>query len=518
MFKSIKHKFAIYPFLLCLLPILTLYSENIDQVEFTLILLPSAVMLIFTLLLLLLAGLIVKDSKKAVLITAIFLVLFFSFGHVSRKIGIWEILNISNITILLIVWILLFITGIYFTLKTGSDLSFFTKASNAILLSLIAVLLFNITIYQAKKIAYRHGDVSSEIPDTAPSIGKDAVNRDIYYIILDAYADSETLEKIYGFNNHEFTDYLSEKGFYIAPQSRSNYSTTFLSLASSLNMNYVNNLSDPEEADSRDRDIPYEMIKENKVASFLKKRGYMFIHFSSGWGATAYNKSADMDFRFGWGNEFLMVLIKTTLLACFEGYIAEIDNRERILLTFSKLAELHRIKGPKFIFAHIPCPHPPYIFNSEGGKAARIVLEMDEGEWQKKQLYTDQLIFINIKVKEVVDKILKESGPPPIIVIQADHGSASLGRPHPPLQLADTRIIDQVRERTGILNAYYLPDGGSDVLYGSITPVNTFRSIFDFYFGSGYGLLKDRIYYGDYDTPYVLTDVTEAVAPAGITE
>jgi hypothetical protein len=42
-----------------------------------------------------------------------------------------------------------------------------------------------------------------------------------------------------------------------------------------------------------------------------------------------------------------------------------------------------------------------------------------------------------------------------------------------------------------ILNAYYLPDGGNNTLYSSITPVNSFRLIFDQYFGTKYGLLDD---------------------------
>jgi len=70
-----------------------------------------------------------------------------------------------------------------------------------------------------------------------------------------------------------------------------------------------------------------------------------------------------------------------------------------------------------------------------------------------------------------------------------------------------------IKERFSILNAYYLPNGGHDLLYDSITPVNTFRVIFNHYFGKDYGLLKDRsfyrnIYFNRDNSPYV--EVTES--------
>ena len=45
-----------------------------------------------------------------------------------------------------------------------------------------------------------------------------------------------------------------------------------------------------------------------------------------------------------------------------------------------------------------------------------------------------------------------------------------------------------------ILNAYYLP-GHNDLLYPTISPVNTFRLILDTYLGADYPLLNDTSYY-----------------------
>jgi hypothetical protein len=48
--------------------------------------------------------------------------------------------------------------------------------------------------------------------------------------------------------------------------------------------------------------------------------------------------------------------------------------------------------------------------------------------------------------------------------------------------------------RLAILNAYYLPGVDSDLIYPSISPVNTFRLILNTYFGADLPLLPDESY------------------------
>jgi len=122
----------------------------------------------------------------------------------------------------------------------------------------------------------------------------------------------------------------------------------------------------------------------------------------------------------------------------------------------------------------------------------------------------NQLIFVNNKIKIIIDEILSKSEVAPIIILQADHGpTAALSQGmldgwHNP---TDTML----RERMRIFNAYYLPQVGNDLLYKSITPVNTFRLVFNLYFGTNYELLSDRSYFSNYDCPYKFTDVTDRV-------
>ena len=101
--------------------------------------------------------------------------------------------------------------------------------------------------------------------------------------------------------------------------------------------------------------------------------------------------------------------------------------------------------------------------------------------------YRDQVIYISRQISALVAAIIAHANRPPVIVIQGDHGPVQLG--------GDAHMA--------ILNAYYLP--GADaaaVLYPSISPVNTFRVIFNQYLGGHYSLLPDRAYLSSRDTPF----------------
>ncbi|MCM8819531.1 MAG: hypothetical protein NC925_01925 [Candidatus Omnitrophica bacterium] len=117
--------------------------------------------------------------------------------------------------------------------------------------------------------------------------------------------------------------------------------------------------------------------------------------------------------------------------------------------------------------------------------------------WDNKEGYINQLIFINKKVKEIINLILEESFSPPIIILQADHG------PH--LQI---NYEDKIKSASRIFNAYYLPVDCKKSIYDTITPVNTFIIIFNCYFNANMKLLEDRTYYSVLEAPYDFKEIT----------
>ena len=224
-------------------------------------------------------------------------------------------------------------------------------------------------------------------------------------------------------------------------------------------------------------------------------------------------------------DELLVVVLDTTLLRDFLTEIVVDEYRENVKSVFEEIvkSELDPIKGSdfkiltddlinknKFIYGHIEMPHPPFMFDENGEKPDSIFWpQWDYRAWADKKGYINQLIYTNKLTLEMIGNITASSKTPPIIIIQGDHGPASSWKAKSSYENPDDRMI---KERFSILNAYYLPNGGNALLYDSITPVNTFRVIFNHYFGKNFRLLEDKSFYRNYyfnrdNSKYV--DVTE---------
>ena len=147
------------------------------------------------------------------------------------------------------------------------------------------------------------------------------------------------------------------------------------------------------------------------------------------------------------------------------------------LAEFEFLKRAPELDGPKFVFAHIMKPHGPNSFDRFGN----ISLDPVKGfgpdhDPSVSDPYYGQLLYINTLVLETVDSILARSKTPPVIVISADHGR----RRQPG---------DAIHS---VFAAYHLPGGGNEKLYPSISSVNSFRVVLDYYFQLGLGLLEDK--------------------------
>jgi hypothetical protein len=370
--------------------------------------------------------------------------------------------------------------------------------------------LVNVGVYELKRANATEDNKRAPVATSIPDLEGATKLPDIYYIILDAYASSKTLNEIYGYKNHEFEHYLTANGFYIAAQSRSNYPSTFHSLASSLNMNYVNTLSAVVGIEPDDITPLYRMIGHNELVRVLKSKGYKIVNIGTV-PVTERNGDADWNVRCGsWlGGEFQSMLIETTMLNLFSQttmpdlfdqttkYLdSTFFHRRKILCAFSKLAEVqHGIEGPRFVFAHIISPHKPYVFGP-GGEPVYGELIFDwRTSRQEKERYLGQLMFVNNKIREVVSQILSEAEREPIIIIQSDHG--------PPIFEDPTKASENfIKQTMRIFNAYYLPKNGKSLLYDSITPVNTFRVILSYYLDMNYELLEDKSYFYSHKRPY----------------
>jgi hypothetical protein len=324
---------------------------------------------------------------------------------------------------------------------------------------------------------------------------------DIYYIILDGYPRQDALLTYHDFDNSEFIQQLESMGFYVPACSQSNYAMTDLSLASSLNMNYL------EELNSNIHAIDYpDSIIHSKVRQFLEQQGYKTVSIDSGiWFTTFYDADYNINkkrpvtssfFDFTRLSEFEILFLRTTVLRLVEESSAvwlskleenpRLEAYDRILFEFDQLDQSPSLPSPKFVFVHILAPHTiPLLFNAEGGFELSNSIDPALG---------NELLFLNKRTIEAIQAILTGSTTPPIIIIQGDHG-------------LDTEV------RMANLIAYYFPNGGASVLYPTITPVNSFRLVFDTYFGQNLPILPDKSYYSPYEDMFNFKEVLYQCQP-----
>jgi FtsH-binding integral membrane protein len=507
---AVLHKLAwVHPLLFALFPVLYLYSRNLAEVS------PSQTVssilvsvgfgiLIFFLFLLVVAGIqrlrkrSVTDIRheiwafeKVAIITSVFLILFFNYGD---ALAIWggEWYGLAAF------WILLFFTVAFFVVKTNRPLGNvrgFLAVVGAILIILPTV---NIITHEVR--FGGHVIVASDAVGNETSLGLgNETLPDIYYIIPDRYGSTSSLEENFQFDNSEFVDYLTNKGFYVATDGHSNYSRTFASLASSLNMKYINDLAD-QLGENFGYNYPmWQLIKDNGVQSLLKSKGYKFINLADQWDGTRWNANADVNYNLYVQPEFPMLLFRKTLAYPFLQKLGIVEgdremHMKNTLYLFDKLAEIPKMQGPIFAFAHLRLPHDPYVFNSDGSYKSL----QEEQQNSYRDNYVEQLEFANSKLESFVDTLLTDSRVPPIIIIQADEGPFPFSEPW----LGEKATKAGLEIKMGILNAYYLPGVAKEALYPSITPVNSFRLIFNLYFDAGFKLLDDKNYAYDEGYPY----------------
>jgi len=456
--------------------------------------------------------LVMRGSARAGLVTTAFLLIFFSYGHLHHFIedvdipvggivfGPDKILLSASLLIMLVV-----LAGVR---RLKGEPVILTRVLNATGLILVVMTLIHGIGLEGQRL-FAHSRTSAN----AHTAGAVAVNQsgvtkhDIYYIILDCYANSFTLRDVFHMDNSDFEGFLSEKGFRVARESRSNYAKTFLSISSSLNMRYISELPEQVGVKSLDQSIPWKMIENNKVTEFLKNQGYRYINLSIN-----PHKTADLNLGIPFsGMEFQMVMMRTTMLKPFIEKGINHDSRERILYAFDKLKEIPAMPGPKFVYAHIMSPHPPFQFDQHGNPLPDAKAQLDGSVWRNaRDKYANQVRFVNSMMTGVIEAILAQSPTEPIIIIQGDHGSV-YSFYHEGWDTVDNPTPDNLKEKMRIFNAYHLPEDTGDIVYNGITPVNTFRAIFDHYFGAEFPLLDDRSYYSSEKTPYNWTDVTEQV-------
>jgi hypothetical protein len=525
-------RFPLHTLLLAIFPVLFLYVHNLELYSPHVLPLPLVASIAFAAVLWALFRVIARDAARASVLASFTLILFFSYGHLYALLAKLKIdlgfVALGPHRTLFLVFGLGWLIVLAAVLRAKQPPRVLGSVLNTVAVALVAFSLLNLGV---RSLSGRGGEqregsaldaALARAPGVPPGAAALGPPPDVYYIILDGYARADVLRDIYGLDNAPFLSDLRARGFRVLDGARANYMQTSLSLASSLNLDTLDDLARRPGPESADRRPLLNRIQHSRVRRFLETRGYTSVAFASGYWTTEM-RSADIYLSPAFTlDEFQSTLVGTTPLPAVLRILGRTSqqrwHRQRIRFAFDRLARLRESvpevppDRPVFVFAHIVCPHPPFVFEADGSDAPPMPFyTMADGSdligahgidrEQYVERYRAQIEYVNHLLHGTLDGLTRR---PAIIVVQGDHGPGSR-------LLWEDPAGSDARERLSILCACRFPDGDSTRLRDDLTPVNLWRTILNQYFGTDLPLLPDRSWFSTSLRPYCFVDVTERV-------
>ena len=171
----------------------------------------------------------------------------------------------------------------------------------------------------------------------------------------------------------------------------------------------------------------YRALQGSLVARQFQALGYRYLHLGSWWNPTRTDATADRNYNADGVSDFAAAVVEESLVPILsEKFLPKelpptesAKHLKHNSWALNVLDGLPRESGPKFVFAHILLPHPPYVFDRDGryippAEAVRIP-EVDA--WHR------QLDYTNSRLRAFIASLLaKPEAEQPIIILQADEG------------------------------------------------------------------------------------------------
>ena len=420
-----------------------------------------------------------RDVVKAALASSSILAFNFFFGSVHdflKKIAGNTI--IIKYSFILPFSLILFLALIIYLKKTKRNFEMVTQYANLLFAVLILIDIVNLATKSAPASGLSVSQESLQLCDSC-------TKPDIYLIIADEYAGKKELSDIFSFDNTQFETDLTNRGFHIVSNTRSNYNWTIYSVASLFGMDYLKNLK-TQAINNADMFGCSDIINDNKLLHFFERLGYN-IYNCSIFDFDGLPKPVSPVFlptrkSLVTGQTFVR-RVKRDL--SFNFATPKMIERElkHNLFNNVKLDSLTRKIAcenqfrPKFVYTHLVMPHYAYYFDSLGRE--NPAEKLYDGYKLNKEGYLSYLFYTNRKLLQLIDQIRSCSSRPPVIILMSDHGYRQFIEP-----------IDHQYYFFN-LNAVCLPGGNYAEFYDGMTNVNQFRVILNTLFKQKLPLLND---------------------------
>jgi hypothetical protein len=483
---------VVIPVLFAVFPLLSLFAQNQTEVELRMLWWPAALSVFAGLGAFGLTLLAYRDAAKAAVLASLLAIAFFYYGAVAGwgPAGWWYVVLCAAILVVVAVALV----------RTTRDVW-----SVTVVLAVAAVVVCAGPAIRIVNYEIRHPLLSATDPRiwphrlAGPTAQAGSRPPDIYVLVPDDYARPDVLRRYFHYTDTRFLDALRRRGFTVAPDARSPYSDSESNIAAEMNMDYLTGLPKILGPKSQDVRPLRRLIADNRAARLLEPLGYRYLHLDTD------------EVTFPTGNPDISsaavpdslenLWLQKTVLRVFGGPIgfdpSATDRRfrESVHTGFSRLHEVTKESGPKFVLFHTLLPHDPYVFGLRG-QPVDFPYASDAALGSKLGMpyYLQQLEHVHHELLRAVDAIRANSARPPVIVIVSDEGFQAENQ-------FGERAMQLIRVKG--LVALSLPGVSQPRVPGPPNTVNVLRYVFNQVLGTHYPTLPSHSYpEGDYPYQY----------------
>ena len=327
------------------------------------------------------------------------------------------------------------------------------------------------------------GDLTAP-PRPAPGVPAPGLP-DIFVFMLDGYPGDHAAAHATSFDADAFPDMLTDRGFDVDRDSHSNYLLTPLTLATTFSMEHLQDipsLAAPYGSRASDWQRLRAALAAAPAFAILREKGYEIVSIDGGYAHVRIDK-VDRFIEQPTPSELELALINNTRLKSVietvaPGTLAEVA-RHRIEDAFTAAervaSEPH--DRPRLVFAHVPAPHPPWVFDADGKPrdppTVSVVGEYSLTDQGALDAGFAQATYIAKRATRAVDHVIGASNGSAVVVVMSDHG------PMAGFSLASPLSSDLEIRSSNFMAA--LTPGHPGLIGDHMTPVNLFPTLFDAY-------------------------------------
>jgi len=455
-----------------------LYTNNIAVIPFIAILAVTVLSCLFFILIFYLINILVKDNRISILFSLYFCGLIYNINF----------LNLTFIQIANIIFALILLLNLDSVIK-------FIKIFTIALFCMCTVNAGHKFITQYDFTAFNNNSKNT----VKTEIGNYKLTKNpqsnIYILLLDMYAGSKSLEKLYNFDNSPFINSLKDSGFYVNEDIDSNYNRTLFTLSSCLNFKYLENV---------EYEIPSYAISYSDFFKIAKQLSYKIYYFNSfPIGMTVVD--GIIDYSFSTDNKSYLIANLFFGKTVFHYLVKEIFDKDIVSIIFDTGYDIIKNSpksDKKLVFLHFLMPHEPFLYDENGIKFDGYESEfIEKGDIRtiNKYRYIQYLKYTNKKILELIQFIKENDKNNPIIIIFGDHGSRA------PVfyknQKAHLKEMDEIYylSHFNTILAYYNKDSDFSSYKEINDLLNFFINFSNENFGTAIKKLKKRKFYSDLD-------------------